>query len=641
MAIKDRALRVRNSIFRHVDGLAIGSTMAALADRGALKVLAAQDQTNLGVLCRELSGNPGFLHVAIRLLACQGWVELSGGPDIDDVVISPTATGRAVLAELATGYAVATRFLPTAALIEDALYSGVDDETLGHYASLMRREWDLPPRVAPRQARQQVLAHLNGHLLAPIMLALTARGTLRAGGEMPLGDGALRKAAGILAWQGWLQTSGNSAWLTPEGELAVSFTPQYRYPLVYLPLLRRVPQLLFGDPGAPGSTETHLDRALDVRFSADVFNAMCRKPFLDIARPLFDRLPVASQPAAVVDMGCGDGTVLQVLHAAVFSGTERGRGAPGRELLMVGVDPSPVARQITANRLTAAGIPNIVLDGDIADPERLSRDLAARGVDAANALHICKSAIHDRAYREPGSFHAADSFHYAGSAADQSRANMSPGGMSRADQSPGDMSPAGWAPAEPPPPSSRAFALADGSGVSAAKMALSLAELFRSWLPLTRKHGWLVIEAQAVPSATTARLLGQTVATALDATHGYSCQYPVEPEVFAWAARAAGFTSRAHSEPGAAVLGYTQLTIDHFVARLGAVLLRFLELLIGQRVSADVAHHAPLAVNRALHEPRGTEVNRPEKPRAFRRREQVAVRAPEDTLADNSHLSLL
>jgi hypothetical protein len=36
----------------------------------------------------------------------------------------------------------------------------------------------------------------------------------------------------------------------------------------------------------------------------------------------------------------------------------------------------------------------------------------------------------------------------------------------------------------------------------------------------------------------------------------------VEPEVFAWAARADGFTGRAHHEPGASALGHTQLTID-------------------------------------------------------------------------------
>ena len=96
-------------------------------------------------------------------------------------------------------------------------------------------------------------------------------------------------------------------------------------------------------------------------------------------------------------------------------------------------------------------------------------------------------------------------------------------------------------------------------------MALDLAALFRRWLPVASRHGWLVIEAHAAPAAILARLIGRTHATVLDATHGYACQYPVEPGVFAWAARAGGFVSRGHAEPGAATLGHTILTIDHFV----------------------------------------------------------------------------
>jgi len=97
-------------------------------------------------------------------------------------------------------------------------------------------------------------------------------------------------------------------------------------------------------------------------------------------------------------------------------------------------------------------------------------------------------------------------------------------------------------------------------------VALDLARLFRRWRPVASRHGWLVIEAHAVPAAVLARLIGRTHATVLDATHGYACQYPVEPGVFAWAARAGGFVSRGHAEPGAATLGHTILTIDHFVA---------------------------------------------------------------------------
>ena len=321
--------------------------------------------------------------------------------------------------------------------------------------------------------------------------------------------------------------------------MAVALARQYRYPMIYLPLLRSVPELIFGDPpsaAGAGQDETHLDRDLDIRFSGEVFAALCRAPFLELALPLFDREPLAAQPALVVDTGCGDGTLLETLHAAVRTQTRRGRSLGEYPLLMVGADPSPVARRAAAARLAAAGVPHLVMDGDIADPARLARDLAVAGHDAAGALHVCKSALHDRAYSPPAALPGAPAPAPA----------VSPGGA--------------------PPAATTAFARPDGSAIPASALALNLAEVFRAWQPLVRRHGWIVIEAHSVRPATAAALLGRTLATALDATHGYSCQYPVEPEVFGWAARAAGFTSRAHHEPAATALGHTQLTIDHFVA---------------------------------------------------------------------------
>jgi SAM-dependent methyltransferase len=322
--------------------------------------------------------------------------------------------------------------------------------------------------------------------------------------------------------------------------------------VTYLPLLRQVPDLLFGHPGDPrqpgrpgdpsqpgepggDGEETHLDRELDLRFSGEVFSAACREPFLRLALPLFDQAPPGRQPALVVDAGCGDGTLLEVLYRAVRDRTERGRHLAERPLTMVGVDPSPVARRMAAARLSLAGVPHLILDGDIADPAGLRRALAARGLDAGDALHVCKSAIHDRAYAGPGI--------------------ASP----RAGTQQGSVPPAG-----DPPAGAGAYARPDGSAIPASAVALDLAALFRRWRPLARRHGWLVIEAHAVPAAILAALIGRTHATVLDATHGYACQYPVEPATFAWAARAGGFVSRGHAEPGAATLGHTILTVDHF-----------------------------------------------------------------------------
>jgi hypothetical protein len=529
------AARVWDALCRHIDGMAIGTTMAALHERGALALLAAQDRTEFAALRARLAASPGFLHVALRLLADQGWVARQGEPGTDRLTIAPTARGRVVMTELAAAYPAAVRSLAQAGRIGEAL----EDGSLAPFAALARREWGLPAAGIPPDVRRQVLGHLDGHLVAPVMYAVSS-------GKADITTS--RGAAEILALPGWArpgaeapgQASGDAPGLTPDGELALSLARQYRYPVTYLPLLRQVPELLFGEPRKPADgengEETHLDRELDLRFSGDVFAAACREPFLRLALPLFDRAPLDRQPALVVDSGCGDGTLLEVLYHAVREQTERGRHLAQRPLLMAGVDPSPVARRMAAARLSQAGVPHVILDGDIADPAGLERALAAQGLNARDALHVCKSAIHDRAYEGPG-----------------------PAGRLGPAEGPGPD-------AGTPPPGAGAYALPDGSAIPASSVALDLARLFRRWQPVTSRHGWLVIEAHAVPAAVLAGLIGRTHATVLDATHGYACQYPVEPGVFAWAARNGGFVSRGHAEPGAATLGHTILTIDHFVA---------------------------------------------------------------------------
>jgi hypothetical protein len=524
------AARVWDALCRHIDGMAIGTTMAALHERGALAMLAAQDRTEFGPLRERLAANAGFLHVALRLLADQGWVARQGEPGTDQMTITPTARGRVVMTELAGAYPAAVRSLPV------RVHS--DPRPFG---TLMRRDWGLPAG-GPPDVRHQVLSHLNGHLVAPVMHAVSS-------GQADIATS--RGAAEILAVAGWARLDTEVPELTPDGEIAISLARQYRYPVMYLPLLRQVPELIFGEPAktGDGGEETHLDRELDLRFSGDVFTAACREPFLGIALPLFEAAPLDRQPALVVDAGCGDGALLEALYLAVRERTARGRRLAERPLMMAGVDPSPVARRMASARLSAAGVPHVILDGDIGDPAGLERALAARGLDARDALHVCKSAIHDRAYSGP-----------APETPENPKTSERPASPRAAGAQQGGVPSAGA-----PPPGAGAYARPDGSAIPASSVALDLAALFRRWLPVASRHGWLVIEAHAAPAAILARLIGRTHATVLDATHGYACQYPVEPGVFAWATRAGGFVSRGHAEPGAATLGHTILTIDHFV----------------------------------------------------------------------------
>ncbi|MFF2516901.1 hypothetical protein [Streptomyces sp. NPDC058086] len=530
-------------VCRHIDGLSIGTTMVALHRRDVLARLLTDEPVEVQDLARSVAANPGYLHVALGLMANQGWlVPHAPQGSVDTLGYLPTRHGRTVMTALAASYASATTFLLLAQRLGRVLFTDRDREGEQELAAVrdhMRAEWHVPGDFRPIAPRLQVLAHLDGHITAPLMAQLARHGLLNADTDIisftadhRANPRALRTACEILAHQGWATMYDDIARLTPLGAVAAAYARQYWHPVSYLPALRNVDHLLFGDPAAADAVpdeDAHLDRELDIVFSGDVFTATCREPFLDVCLPLFDEPDLDRQPALVVDSGCGDGTLLHTLHTAIRDRTTRGRRLADRPLLMVGVEPSPVARHITAERLTRAGIPHLVIDGDITDPDRTARQLAGHGLDAADALHVSKSVIHDRNFR------------------------------------------AGWPRSIPdtarPPRMLRFFADSDGQTITPDAMARDLAAHFHSWRTLTRRHGLVVIEAHAPDATRAATVNGTTLATDLDATHGYSRQYPVEPQVFAWAAEVAGFRSVRHHDLGIANTGHTMLTIDHFRTR--------------------------------------------------------------------------
>ena len=527
--------RVWEQVCRHIDGVAIGSTMAALHERGGLDALAASSGMSMGALRARLGARAGYLHVAVRLLADQGWVVRTGTSGTDELVIEMTRAGRAATA-LAHAYVEAAGFLPRAERLDSVLFASNDGDgarTLARFRDRMRAEWGLDRHALPVHVRLQVLHHLDGHVVAPVMASLARRGVLHPRCSQTLdlarldGDAdALPAAFGVLAHQGWATVDGRRVHLTAAGLAAAATARQYWYPASYLRTFGRVRELLFGEalPSAVARDDDHLDRELDIAFSGAVFSATCREPFLATALPIFDQSPVEAQPTAVVDTGCGDGALLEILYERVRARTRRGGRLHDRPLLMVGADTSPVARRTASARLTAAGIPHAVVAGDIADPQGLARTLDGLGLDPAEALHVSKSVIHNRSYR--------------GSAA-----RVHDGG----------------------PRCAGAFAAPDGSAIPAPALVADLVDHLRSWRELSRRHGLLVIEAHAVDPATATRHMGRTIATVLDATHGYSNQYPVEPDVFLHAARQAGLHPRTHVELGARRTGHAVLTIDHFV----------------------------------------------------------------------------
>lgn len=357
------------------------------------------------------------------------------------------------------------------------------------------------------------------------LVALDRAGALDPGHPLGCRDTLLWqaeiRALGAVGWGGQVQ----GLWrLTDAGRIAARLAPQLTYVAGYRALLDQADGLLAGQgpvvlPRTEDGSEGHVDRAADIAFSGLVFTRTCGPAFLDLALRCFDKGP-AGRPSVVVDTGAGDGSLLMALHAAL-----REACPAGPMPLLIAIEYNEIARATASRRLAAAGIDHLAIAGDIGDPQAIAACLSGHGVDAADALHVSKSVIHNRTV--------------SGLAPD--------------------------APDDPVFAASRAVHLDQkGRPLHARAMAGDLIAWFDRWAPLCRRHGMIAVEAHvASPQAIAAA--GPSPVAATEITHGLSLQHLVEIGFHRRAYALAGWRAEAQVDLQAGLLGEPLMSCDHLV----------------------------------------------------------------------------
>jgi len=517
------------TLFLHHDGIVVGATLAALGRSGILALLLREGRVAMHEILRACPARPGYLHVALRCLALQGWLEREGEPASDAMVFSVTPRGRHASAAFDVYREVAA-----------FVYSGVPfSRYLFGQPGVIEREVIAPSferyaELVDQSAQgygfageefETIRAHLDGMLAGPSMIALKQRGLL-AHGELRLPAGGMAPdrlpvVLALLQHLGWVRrepslthgslTQGDAWRFTEKGRVACEFTLHYGLTLSYLPLFCQLPRLLFDSVKnithrEPGQEETHVERTLNVLASGVAH----RRYFEDadaIIREVFNREPIAEQPRFVADMGCGDGVWLDRIYQLVCRDTLRGEKLDEHPVVMVGADYNVKALAVARRRLEAAGVPHIALFGDITDPDGFAAALRGVGLAIEDGLHIRAFIDHNRRYTEPREQAPKLSLY--------PRRAMSTG----------------------------AYADEEGRAIPNALLEQNLVEHLGRWVPYTKQHGLIIIEAHDVPPEIAWRYGGRTHATAFDTYHGYSNQYPVDFDAFMSMAEEAGLRS--------------------------------------------------------------------------------------------------
>ena len=78
----------RSLIFRHLDGIVTAPTVASLIKKDIVCYILDQDEVTLSKLTEVFKANEGYLNVALRTLASQGFLDYSVDHENDKIIVS-------------------------------------------------------------------------------------------------------------------------------------------------------------------------------------------------------------------------------------------------------------------------------------------------------------------------------------------------------------------------------------------------------------------------------------------------------------------------------------------------------------------------------------------------------------------------
>lgn len=503
---------LRSRLFRHLDGIVIAPTAFTLKKHGITDYLLKNKKVALKDLAIKFKANVGYLNVALRGLCSQGW--LIQNVDNQNNSVSYETNEES---EIAFKYFYLYEDVVDLLQMSESYHQRkFEIEPFLKLSSIYKKYKinygiELSGNKSQRKIEEQILTHIEGIIVGPTIVHLGITGmfhkyfmeTRFRSEEFHENHQEFDQLLNILADLGWFNAKNSVYEFNEFGLFFAKRASAYGVTVSYIPTLRKLDDLIFGDPLilsniAIGSDELHVDREMNIWGSGGAHNSYF-KVVDEIIIDLFNK-PIDEQPKGILDMGCGNGAFLQHLFSVIESQTYRGTVLDEYPLTIIGVDYNQAALKITRANLIQADIWAKVIWGDIGNPELLANDLKNNyDIELDNLLNVRTFLDHNRIWKNPNR--------------SSSRISTSTG----------------------------AYAY-QGKKIDNNLVAESLKEHIEKWTPFVGKFGLLLIELHTVKPELVAQNIGKTAATAYDLTHGYSDQYILEIDEFLNLIQEAGLT---------------------------------------------------------------------------------------------------
>lgn len=372
---------------------------------------------------------------------------------------------------------------------------------------------------------------LLGAVVSPLLVAIRQQtDTSSFQSIMPSLKPSLKKLiSDFFVMQGWVEKQGKVLEFTELGQLIFDRSLNMAMAVSYRPMLAEMDEIIFGDPEKvfarnDQNHELHVERALNVIGSG----FQHEKYFADLEEmivAIFNNKDYTKQPHYIVDMGCGDGTLLIRLYEVIRDKTLRGQELLKHPVTLIGVDFNEAALIETQKTLTS--FPHLLLTGDIADPQKLMEDLKSHKIDTDACLHIRSFLDHDRMFKPTKQIKAQkerERLSYAGVYVDK-KGNMIPG----------------------------------------AAIMQDLVAHLSLWSEIVNRHGMIILEVHNVEPAIKNKFIDQCESLYFDILQAFSHQLLIESSLFLVAAAEVGlFTKPSFTKRYPSILPYTRITANYF-----------------------------------------------------------------------------
>ena len=169
---RERKKYLRGILFRHLDGIALCSTISTLHNKGVAEHILDNPSFTIQQLLNEFKCNAGYLNVSLRLIASQGWLERKIVQDGENIKFQLTDKGQEFLS-LLYHYDSFCQFIPVLINLDRYLFDPSPKSVQDDFRNLLGNLESLNTKnKSPNTPGWEICRHLEGILIGPILVSL-------------------------------------------------------------------------------------------------------------------------------------------------------------------------------------------------------------------------------------------------------------------------------------------------------------------------------------------------------------------------------------------------------------------------------------------------------------------------------------